>query len=92
LCCEKHALFPNAPDASHRLAKDFNVAEYYPRPGCPNQIANWLNIGDIDQMLRLSGCDYKISASPQALAEIVIDQDNCVDCIWRTGVCPTEAL
>ena len=81
---------------TYRLAKDFNVAANIIRAQVtPNQIGTLVVelSGDIDQLdaaiewMRVQ----QINVS-QTLAEIVIDQDSCVDCGLCTGVCPTEAL
>lgn len=81
---------------TYRLAKEFNVAANIIRAQvAPNQVGKLVVelSGDIDQLdaaiewMRA----HHISVS-QTLAEIVIDQDSCVDCGLCTGVCPTEAL
>lgn len=81
---------------TYRLAKDFNVAANIIRAQvAPNQIGKLVVelSGDIDQLdaaiewMRSQNIDVSL-----ALAEIVIDQDSCVDCGLCTGVCPTEAL
>ena len=81
---------------TYRLAKEFNVAANIIRAQvAPNQIGKLVVelSGDIDQLdaaiewMR----SQQINVSHN-LAEIVIDQDTCVDCGLCTGVCPTEAL
>lgn len=81
---------------TYRLAKDFNVAANIIRAQvAPNQIGTLVVelSGDIDQLD--AAIEWMRSQSinvTQTLAEIVIDQDSCVDCGLCTGVCPTEAL
>lgn len=81
---------------TYRLAKEFNVAANIIRAQvAPNQVGKLVVelSGDIDQLdaaiewMR----SHHISVS-QTLAEIIINQDSCVDCGLCTGVCPTEAL
>ncbi|WP_019504483.1 NIL domain-containing protein [Pleurocapsa sp. PCC 7319] len=81
---------------TYRLAKDFNVAANIIRAQvAPNQMGKLVVElqGDIDQIdaaiewMRMRDINV-FSAS----AEIVIDQDSCVDCGLCTGVCPTQAL
>lgn len=81
---------------TYRLAKEFNVAANIIRAQvAPNQIGKLVVelSGDIDQLdaaiewMR----SQQINVS-HTLAEIMIDQDTCVDCGLCTGVCPTEAL
>ena len=81
---------------TYRLAKDFNVAANIIRAAvAPNQIGTLVVelSGDIDQLDAaiewMRSQNINVSS---ALAEIVIDQDLCVDCGLCTGVCPTEAL
>jgi ferredoxin len=81
---------------TYRLARDFNVAANIIRAQvAPNQIGKLVVelSGDIDELdaaiewMRANN----ISVS-QALGEIIIDEELCVDCGLCTGVCPTEAL
>lgn len=81
---------------TYRLAKDFNIATNIIRAQvAPNQIGKLVVElqGDIDQIdeaiewMRMGGLQV-FSAS----GEIVIDEENCVDCGLCTGVCPTQAL
>lgn len=81
---------------TYRLAKDFNVAANIIRAQvAPNQIGKLVVelSGDIDQLDAATEWmrSQQITVS-QALAEVVVDQDVCVDCGLCTGVCPTEAL
>ena len=81
---------------TYRLAKDYNVAANIIRAQvAPNQIGKLVLelSGDIDQLD--AAIDWMRSQNigvSQAMAEIVIDRDVCVDCGLCTGVCPTEAL
>ncbi|MES1021735.1 NIL domain-containing protein [Gloeocapsa sp. BRSZ] len=81
---------------TYRLAKDFNVAANIIRAQvAPNQVGKLVVelSGDIDQLDAaiewMRSLHIHVS---QSVAEIVIDQDSCVDCGLCTGVCPTEAL
>ncbi|WP_041918534.1 NIL domain-containing protein [Gloeocapsa sp. PCC 7428] len=81
---------------TYRLAKDFNVAANIIRAQvAPNQVGKLVVelSGDIDQLDAaiewMRSLHINVS---QSIAEIVIDQDSCVDCGLCTGVCPTEAL
>ena len=81
---------------TYRLAKDFNVAANIIRAQvAPNQIGKLVVelSGDIDQLdAAIEWMRSQNISVSHALAEIVIDQDSCVDCGLCTGVCPTEAL
>jgi ferredoxin len=81
---------------TYRLAKDFNVAANIIRAQvAPNQIGKLVVelSGDIDQLdAAIEWMRSQNITVSQTLAEIVIDQDSCVDCGLCTGVCPTEAL
>ncbi|MUL38138.1 NIL domain-containing protein [Gloeocapsopsis dulcis] len=81
---------------TYRLAKDFNVAANIIRAQvAPNQIGKLVVelSGDIDQLdAAIEWMRSLHIAVSQSVAEIVIDQDSCVDCGLCTGVCPTEAL
>jgi ferredoxin len=81
---------------SYLLAKDFNVAANIIRAQvAPNQVGKVVLelSGDIDALE--SAIEWMRSQNitvSLASREIVIDEDNCVDCGLCTGVCPTEAL
>jgi NAD-dependent dihydropyrimidine dehydrogenase PreA subunit len=81
---------------SYLLAKDFNVAANIIRAQvAPNQVGKVVLelAGDIDALE--SAIEWMRSQNitvSLASREIVIDEDNCVDCGLCTGVCPTEAL
>lgn len=81
---------------TYRLAKDFNVAANIIRAQvAPNQIGKLVVelLGDIDQIdAALEWMRQQHIHVSLSLAEIVIDEDNCVHCGLCTGVCPTEAL
>lgn len=81
---------------TYRLAKDFNVAANIIRAQvAPNQIGKLVVelSGDIDQLDAAIEWMRSLHITvSQSVAEIVIDQDSCVDCGLCTGVCPTEAL
>jgi ferredoxin len=81
---------------AYRLAKDFNVATNIIRAQvAPNQIGKLVVelLGDIDEIdaaiewMRLQEIHVSLASG-----EIVIDENNCVDCGLCTGVCPTQAL
>jgi L-aspartate semialdehyde sulfurtransferase ferredoxin len=81
---------------TYKLAKDFNVAANIIRAQvAPNQVGKLVVelLGDIDEIE--AAIDWmrsqKIHVS-LASKEIIIDENNCVDCGLCTGVCPTEAL
>ena len=81
---------------TYRLAKEFNVAANIIRAQvAPNQVGTLVVelSGDIDQLdAAIEWMRSQNISVSSALAEIVIDQDLCVDCGLCTGVCPTEAL
>lgn len=81
---------------TYRLAKEFNVAANIIRAQvAPNQIGKLVVelSGDIDQLdAAIEWMRSQHINVSHTLAEIVIDQDTCVDCGLCTGVCPTEAL
>ncbi|MGK7939311.1 MAG: NIL domain-containing protein [Crocosphaera sp.] len=81
---------------TYRLAKDFNIAANIIRAQvAPNQVGKLVLelLGDIDAIE--AAIDWmqgqKIGVS-LASREIVINEEQCVDCGLCTGVCPTEAL
>lgn len=81
---------------TYRLAKEFNVAANIIRAQvAPNQIGKLVLelSGDIDQLE--AAIDWMQSQNiniSSASAEILIDEEICVDCGLCTGVCPTQAL
>ena len=81
---------------AYRLARDFNIAANIIRAQvAPNQVGKVVLelSGDIDALE--SAIEWMRSQNitvSLASREIVIDEDNCVDCGLCTGVCPTEAL
>lgn len=81
---------------TYRLAKEFNVAANIIRAQvAPNQVGTLVVelAGDIDQLdAAIEWMRSQNITVSQTIAEIVIDQDTCVDCGLCTGVCPTEAL
>lgn len=81
---------------TYRLAKDYNVAANIIRAQvAPNQVGTLVVelSGDIDQLdAAIEWMRSQNISVSSALAEIIIDQDICVDCGLCTGVCPTEAL
>ncbi|MDJ0570480.1 MAG: NIL domain-containing protein [Pleurocapsa sp. MO_192.B19] len=81
---------------TYRLAKDFNVAANIIRAQvAPNQMGKLVVElqGDIDQIdAAIEWMRMRDISVFSAIAEIVIDQDSCVDCGLCTGVCPTQAL
>ncbi len=81
---------------TYRLARDFNVATNIIRAQvAPNQVGKAVVelSGDIDQLEAaldwLRAQNIEVS---QANPEILIDEEQCVECGLCTGVCPTEAL
>lgn len=81
---------------TYRLAKDFNIAANIIRAQvAPNQVGKLVLelSGEIDELEAalewMRSQDIKVSLSK---AEILIDDEKCVDCGLCTGVCPTEAL
>ncbi|AFY74044.1 NADH:ubiquinone oxidoreductase chain I-like protein [Synechococcus sp. PCC 7502] len=81
---------------SYRLAIDFNIAANIIRAHiAPNQEGKMVMelSGDIDHLE--SALEWMRSQNIEVSSdkrEIVIDEDQCVDCGLCTGVCPTTAL
>lgn len=81
---------------TYLLAKDFNVAANIIRAQvAPNQVGKVVLelSGDIDALE--AAIEWMRSQNIMvslASREIVIDEEQCVDCGLCTGVCPTEAL
>jgi len=81
---------------TYLLAKDFNIAASIIRAQvAPNQVGKVVLelSGDIDALE--SAIEWMRSQSINvslASREIMIDENQCVDCGLCTGVCPTEAL
>jgi L-aspartate semialdehyde sulfurtransferase ferredoxin len=81
---------------TYRLAKDFNVAANIIRAQVtPNQIGTLVVelSGDIDELDAaidwMRSQDINVSLLGR---EILIDEEQCVDCGLCTGICPTQAL
>ncbi len=81
---------------TYRLAKDFNIAANIIRAQvAPNQVGKLVLelLGDIDAIEAaidwMQGQKIEVSLASR---EIVINEEQCVDCGLCTGVCPTEAL
>lgn len=81
---------------TYRLAKEFNIASNIIRAQvAPNQVGKLVLelLGDIDAIEAaidwMRSQDIGVSLASR---EIIIDEEQCVDCGLCTGVCPTEAL
>jgi L-aspartate semialdehyde sulfurtransferase ferredoxin len=81
---------------TYRLTKDFNVAANIIRAQVtPNQIGTLVVelSGDIDELDAaidwMRSQDINVSLLGR---EILIDEEQCVDCGLCTGICPTQAL
>ncbi|GAB4206507.1 MAG: NIL domain-containing protein [Coleofasciculaceae cyanobacterium] len=81
---------------TYRLAKDFNVAANIIRAQVtPNQIGTLVVelSGDIDELDAaidwMRSQDINVSLLGR---EILIDEEQCVNCGLCTGICPTQAL